>query len=171
LENQRAADAEHDELTGLPNRRSAVRFVSEQLADAAIARNPVWALFVDLDGFKSVNDTYGHHAGDELLVQVAARARRAVRDGDLLCRLGGDEFFLACLGLDHAGATALAGRLRHVMSLPFQVGAAEVLIGASVGLSSSHADSTVDSLLSAADTEMYADKGRRARQRARVAPR
>jgi diguanylate cyclase (GGDEF)-like protein len=165
IEDRLAVDAERDELTGLPNRRSAARFVNEQLADAEIARHPVWALYLDLDGFKSVNDTYGHHAGDELLVQVAARARRAVRDGDLLCRLGGDEFFLACLGLDHAGATALAGRLRQVMSLPFQVGAAEVIIGASVGLASSHPDSTVDSLLSAADIEMYVDKGRRARHR------
>ena len=124
-------------------------------------------LYFDLDGFKSVNDTYGHHAGDELLVQVAARARRAIREGDLLCRFGGDEFFLACPDLDEAGATALAARLRHVMSLPFQVGAVEVVIGASVGVASSHEGSTIDSLLVSADTEMYLDKGRGERRRGR----
>jgi diguanylate cyclase (GGDEF)-like protein len=168
IEDRFAVEAEHDELTGLPNRRAAVRFVTEQLTGAQITHAPVWVLFLDLDGFKSVNDAYGHHAGDELLVQVAARARRAVRDGDLLCRFGGDEFFLACAGLDQAGAVALAGRLRDVMSLPFQVGAVEVVIGASVGLASSHADSTVASLLSSADTQMYIDKGRRPRHRPHV---
>jgi diguanylate cyclase (GGDEF)-like protein len=170
LEDRLVMLAEHDELTGLPNRRSAVRFVTEQLADARGTGAPVWALFLDLDGFKSVNDTYGHHAGDELLVQVAARARRAVRDGDLLCRFGGDEFFLACPGLDHVGAAALAARLRVAMSGPFQVGAAEVSIGVSVGLASSDADSTVDTLLVAADAQMYVEKGRLSRRRVRVAP-
>jgi diguanylate cyclase (GGDEF)-like protein len=134
--------------------------MTEQLAEAKTTHASVWVLFLDLNGFKSVNDTYGHYAGDELLVQVAARARRAIRDGDLLCRFGGDEFFLACPGLDEAGAGALATRLRHVMALPFQVGASEVLIGASVGIASSRADSTVASLLSSADAEMYVDKGR-----------
>ena len=167
IEERLSAEADHDELTGLPNRRAAVRFVREQLADAEISHAPMWVLYFDLDGFKSVNDTYGHHAGDELLVQVAARARRAIREGDLLCRFGGDEFFLACPDLDEVGATALAARLRHVMSLPFQVGATEVVIGASVGLASSHAGSTIDSLLISADTEMYLDKSRGERHRGR----
>ena len=163
IEDRLTAEADHDELTGLPNRRSAIRLMTELLADAESTHAPVQVLFLDLDRFKSVNDTYGHHTGDELLVQVAARARRAVRDGDLLCRLGGDEFFLACPGLDKVRAAALAARLREVMSLPFQVGADEVLIGASVGIASSGADSTVGSLLSTADAEMYIDKARSSR--------
>jgi diguanylate cyclase (GGDEF)-like protein len=165
LEDCFVAQAEHDELTGLSNRKAAVRYVTEQLVEARVTGDPMWVLFLDLDGFKSVNDTYGHHAGDELLVQVAARAHRAIRDGDLLCRFGGDEFFLACPRLDQIGAAALAARLRDVMSRPFQVGAAEVSIGASVGLASSHAESTVDSLLRTADTEMYIDKARQPRHR------
>jgi diguanylate cyclase (GGDEF)-like protein len=156
-------------LTGLPNRGVAVRFITEQLARIRASGDQVWVLFLDLDGFKSVNDTYGHHAGDELLVQVTERTLRAVREGDLLCRFGGDEFFVACPGLDEAGATALAARLRDVMARPFQVGAAAVSIGASVGLASSDADSTADSLLRTADTEMYIDKVRQPR-RMRGAP-
>jgi diguanylate cyclase (GGDEF)-like protein len=171
LEDCLAVRAEHDDLTGLANRGVAVRYVTEQLAAARVSGAQVRVLFFDLDGLKSVNDTHGHHAGDELLVQVAARARRALREGDLLCRFGGDEFFLACPGLDQVGATALAARLRDVMSQPFQVGAAEVSIGASVGVASSDADSTVDSLLRMADSEMYIDKAREARHRMRVAPR
>ena len=169
LENRLAIQAEHDQLTGLANRRVAVRFVTEQLALSRAAGDQVWVLFLDLDGFKAVNDTFGHHAGDELLVQVTERALRAIREGDLLCRFGGDEFFVACPGLDEAGANALAARLREVMSRPFQVGADEVAIGASVGLASSDDDSTVDSLLRVADTDMYIDKARRPR-RVRGAP-
>ena len=161
LEDRLIGEAEHDELTGLPNRRSAIRYVTAELAAARVSGVPVWVLFLDLDGFKSVNDAYGHHVGDELLVQVAARARRAVRAEDLLCRFGGDEFLLACPGIDEVGATALAARLREVMARPFQVAAAQVLVGASVGLARSDTDSTIESLLSAADAEMYVDKRRR----------
>ena len=160
LEVRLASEAEHDELTGLPNRRSAVRFVEEQLADARITMAPVWAFSMDLDGFKSVNDTFGHHVGDELLVQVALRARRAVREEDLLCRFGGDEFLLVCPGLTEEQAAKLAMRFREVMSEPFQVGADEVSIGASVGFASSVDYPTVDPLLRAADAAMYVDKRR-----------
>lgn len=153
--------AEHDELTGLPNRRAAVRFIRDQLTDARYSAVSLWVLFLDLDGFKAVNDTHGHHVGDELLAQVAVRARRTVRDGDLLARFGGDEFVLACPDLQEDEANAIAARLRAVMAEPFQVGAAEVVIGASVGLASSEPASTVDSLLEAADRGMYVDKRRR----------
>ncbi len=153
--------AEHDELTGLPNRRAAVRFIREQLTDTRYSAVSLRVLFFDLDGFKAVNDTHGHHVGDELLAQVAVRARRTVREGDLLARIGGDEFVLVCPNLQEDEANAIAERLRVVMAEPFQVGAAEVTIGASVGLSSSEPDSTVDALLVAADRGMYADKRRR----------
>ena len=160
------AEADHDALTGLRNRRAAVRFIEEQLGDARGTGMPFHVLFLDLDGFKSANDTYGHHVGDELLVQVATRARRAVRASDQVYRLGGDEFLFVCPGSELAYAGGLAQRLREVMARPFQVGADQVSIGASVGLASSTADSTVDSILGAADARMYADK----RGRTRVVP-
>lgn len=168
LEDCLTGEAEHDALTGLPNRRSAARFAEDHLAEARITLSPVWALFLDLDGFKLANDTYGHHAGDELLVQVAARAHRAIRDEDLLCRFGGDEFVVVCPGVAQEDAFALAARLREVMSQPFQVGAEEVSIGASVGFASSTVDSTVDALFGAADAEMYLDKRRSTRRRGRA---
>ncbi len=147
--------AERDDLTGLPNRRAATSFIERHLTSSV---EPLWLLFVDLDDFKAVNDTFGHHVGDELLVKVAARARRTVRQGDLLCRLSGDEFVLACPGVGDDQASAIATRLRDVMAEPFQVGATQVRIGASVGVAASDPTSTVATLLSAADAAMYVDK-------------
>lgn len=152
--------ASHDSLTGLPNRRAAVEYLEEQLAIARGSDELVWVLFIDLNEFKAVNDTYGHHVGDELLVKVGVRARRAIRDGDLLCRLGGDEFVVICPGLDRVDANRLGDRLRDVMSAPFQVGEVEVFGRVSVGMASSDATSTAESMLRAADTQMYVDKRR-----------
>ncbi len=152
--------ADHDALTGLPNRRAAVGYLEEQLALASVTNETVWVLFIDLDKFKEVNDTYGHHVGDELLVKVGLRARRALRESDLLCRLGGDEFVVICPGFDSAHALGLADRLRAVMSAPFQVGDAEVFGRVSVGIAGSDATSTAESMLRAADTQMYVDKRR-----------
>lgn len=160
-EDRFVAAAEIDELTGLPNRRAAVRLISEHLALAKTTGAPLIVHFLDLDRFKAVNDTYGHHIGDELLVKVAVRARRALRDQDQLCRLGGDEFVLVCPALGHDGATALSARLRHVMSEPFQFGAEQITIGVSVGFNESALDSTVDQLLGGADAQMYLDKSAR----------
>ncbi len=148
LEHRLASESEHDELTGLPNRRSAVRYIERHLADSCVKdASPLWVLFLDLNGFKAVNDTYGHHVGDELLVKVETRARRALREGDLLSRFGGDEFVVVCPDLTSHAAAAIAARLDDVMAQPFQFGASEVSITISVGLTASKADSTVDSLL------------------------
>ncbi len=152
--------ADHDALTGLPNRRAAVAHLDEQLSLARAADEVVWVLFIDLDKFKAVNDTFGHHVGDELLVKVGLRARRALRDSDRLCRLGGDEFVVICPGLDRTRALRLADRLRAVMSDPFQIGEVEVFGRVSVGLAGSDPTSTAESLLRAADSEMYVDKRR-----------
>jgi diguanylate cyclase (GGDEF)-like protein len=122
--------------------------------------DPVSVLFIDLDKFKAVNDTFGHHVGDELLVKVGLRARRALREGDRLCRLGGDEFVVICPGLDETHAVALAARLRTVMNAPFQIGDVEVLGRISVGIARSGATSTAESILRAADEQMYVDKRR-----------
>jgi diguanylate cyclase (GGDEF)-like protein/PAS domain S-box-containing protein len=153
------AFAETDALTGLANRRGAARRIEELLVQAG-SGNGTSLLFFDIDDFKSVNDTLGHHTGDELLAKVAARAARMARTQDLLCRFGGDEFVMVCPDLDEGQAAALAEQLSTVMAEPFQIGAAEVLSGVSVGVASSDIDSTVDSLLRAADAAMYTDKRR-----------
>ena len=150
--------ADYDELTGLPNRRVAVRHLDEQLARTRISGGSVWVHFIDLDAFKEINDNYGHHVGDELLCKVAVRARRDLRAEDLLCRLGGDEFVVICPDLDRTGARQLADRLRALMAEPFQIGEIEVAGGASIGFAESRPDSTTASLLLAADHEMYVDK-------------
>ncbi|MEO8267562.1 MAG: EAL domain-containing protein [Ilumatobacteraceae bacterium] len=161
--------AETDTLTGLPNRRAATRFIGQQLVLASTRDRPVWLLYFDIDDFKDVNDRYGHHAGDDLLSKVAARTTRAVRSQDRLCRLGGDEFVLVCPGLGQRQAVMLAQRLRSVMSEPFQIDATEVLSGVSVGIASSESGSTVDSLLRAADADMYEDKRRPSRTTTAIA--
>ncbi len=162
--------AETDLLTGLPNRRVAIRTIEEQLALVEVEGRPVSVLYIDINDFKRVNDRYGHHVGDELLAKVASRTSRAVRESDRLCRMGGDEFVLVCPELASGQASALAERLRIVMSEPFQIGATEVSTGVSVGVASSSSGSTVDSLLQAADAAMYVDKARRLRRHDDVAP-
>ena len=156
--------AEDDALTGLPNRRSAIRYLGEQLSVAARAGGSVWVYFIDLNGFKEVNDRHGHHVGDELLCKVAIRVRRALRAEDHLCRFGGDEFVLICPGLDPLGAASLADRLRTVMFEPFQIGDVELPGTVAVGFAQSQRGSTVDSMLRNADEAMYADKRAPARR-------
>ncbi len=163
-----ASEAEHDALTGLPNRRGAIRIIEEQLAIAGTTGHPMTLMFLDLDRFKAVNDTYGHHVGDELLVKVSSRTLGAVRVQDQLARIGGDEFVLVCPGLTGDAVAATADRLRSVMGQPFQIGPTEVTIGASIGLAFSSPDATVDSMLHDADAQMYRDKGRRRHRIARV---
>jgi diguanylate cyclase (GGDEF)-like protein/PAS domain S-box-containing protein len=158
LSDRLAVIADDDELTGLPNRRSAVRYLDEQLGLARAAGGSVWVYFIGLTGFNDVNDRYGHRFGDELLCKVAIRARRELRPCDRLCRFGGDEFVLIGPGLDRAGAVAMSDRLRALMDEPFQIGDIEVLGTVAVGFAESRPDSTVDSLLEAADHEMYIDK-------------
>jgi diguanylate cyclase (GGDEF)-like protein len=160
LADQVAMLAELDPLTGLPNRRAASRYLDEALALARAADSTMWLVFIDINDFKSVNDTFGHHVGDELLVKVGSRARRALRTDDRLCRFGGDEFVIIAPALSRAEALALADRLRTVMSAPFQVGEVEVFGRISVGIAESDAASTAESMLRTADQQMYVDKRR-----------
>ncbi|HEY5171001.1 MAG TPA: GGDEF domain-containing protein [Acidimicrobiia bacterium] len=170
LEESLSLLADRDPLTGLPNRRAAVRFIETNLEAASAADRPLRLLVMDLDGFKAVNDALGHPAGDEVLVQLSARARHAIRDGDLLCRIGGDEFVLVCPDLSQAGADAMAERLRSVISAPFQIGSTTVAVGISIGIAASSAGTTVDDLLNDADEAMYRVKraGNRGRSTAGV---
>ena len=158
LQEQLAHRALHDPLTGLPNRASlAGRF--RQL----LAREQQFAvLFIDLDGFKAVNDRLGHAAGDELLCVVARRLQRAVRVDDVVTRLGGDEFVvLAEGGCDEAQCLALARRLGGVIAQPIAIGGERVQVEASIGVSLSAPDQRdPDELLLIADAAMYTAKQR-----------
>lgn len=149
----------HDALTKLPNR---VRFMA--VLDAAAKRasqQPAAVLYMDLDGFKEVNDTYGHEAGDQVLVAVAARLQQALDDGDTVARLGGDEFVALFNGVeDVPAALEKAEALFDVIGRPIMLtNNVEVRVGASLGLAlmPSHG-STANSILSAADGAMYAAK-------------
>jgi diguanylate cyclase (GGDEF)-like protein len=159
--------AEADPLTGLPNRGAAVRIIETNLAVARRTGTQLAVMFLDLDGFKRVNDTLGHHAGDELLVKATTRMVNAIRETDELCRFGGDEFVVACPDLSDAGSADLVERLHTVIAEPFQIGPAEVTIGISVGVASTRGEATVDDLLAAADAEMYSDKGQHKLRRPR----
>ncbi|WP_245239145.1 putative bifunctional diguanylate cyclase/phosphodiesterase [Methylobacterium platani] len=126
--------AHHDALTDLANTR-AMRQGYRALIEANDAEQPLLAvLYIDLDRFKFVNDTYGHAAGDELLQQVAARLRKNTRHGDVVARLGGDEFAVVQRVPDEAAATATAQRLIAVLSEPCDVASGRVHIGASIGV-------------------------------------
>jgi len=149
-----AHEAEHDPLTGLPNRRRMQDVLGTSLADQAVA-----VLFVDLDGFKPVNDAHGHEAGDDLLRQVAERLRACVRGQDVLSRVGGDEFVVLMPGVyDQADADAMSTRVREAVDAPFLVAGTEITISASVGVHLAASTSDPDQALRAADHAMYAMK-------------
>lgn len=127
--------AEHDPLTGLPTLRLVERFGLAGLADARRRGAPVVVLFVDLDGFRSVNDQLGHSAGDRLLVQAANRLRTVVRGADTVGRVGGDEFAVVLTQVGHlAGAQAVAERIVRSLAEPFALDGVTVTVGASVGV-------------------------------------
>jgi diguanylate cyclase (GGDEF)-like protein len=153
--------ATHDALTGLPNRTLIRDRIDQMLIRARIAQTPVAALFVDLDNFKSINDTLGHRAGDELLCAVAERLGQIVRETDALGRLGGDEFVVIADGVSlAAGPELIAERLLDALAEPFELGEAEeatVTVKASVGIATGDRE-TADDLLRDADIAMYRAK-------------
>ncbi|MDI6097438.1 GGDEF domain-containing protein [Actinoplanes sp. NEAU-A12] len=145
-----------DDLTGLANR---THFREE--VDASMAGAPpgtVSVLLIDLDGFKAVNDTLGHAAGDALLAGVAEKMRGAVRSGDLPARLGGDEFAVLLRDCDARDAERTAQRILQAMTVPIMIDGAPVRASASIGVASTEEDDDLRSLLHAADTAMYAAK-------------
>ncbi|MDQ1660549.1 MAG: hypothetical protein QOJ68_529 [Blastococcus sp.] len=157
-----------DPLTGLPNRRRLEEQVETAIWNARAGGDAVALLFLDLDGFKDVNDRLGHAAGDELLQNVAERLRARLRRHDLLARLGGDEFLVAVAGLDPATATQeaarVAGDLADAVAAPVLVRDELVSIGASVGISVYPNDGEeFAALLHEADLKMYALKVSRTR--------
>jgi diguanylate cyclase (GGDEF)-like protein len=159
LEERLSYQAFHDPLTGLANRR---RFVQE--ADVALSsrRSPgsLAALFLDLDDFKTVNDSLGHAAGDELLHAVAERIRSGLREEDVAARLGGDEFGVLLKGIpDAAYASMVSSRLLSALQAPLVIAGEAVTVGASIGIAVDTAEMTsVDHLLGDADVAMYQAK-------------
>ncbi len=153
--------ATHDALTGLPNRTLILDRVEQMLARSARSQTPVAALFVDLDNFKSINDTLGHAVGDELLKAVTARLDGVIRDADALGRLGGDEFVVISEELSMSvGPELIAERLLDALKHPFNLGAdkeTRVTVTASIGIAAGERISAED-LLRDADIAMYRAK-------------
>jgi diguanylate cyclase len=154
-----------DELTGLANRRRLLSGLDEDLGILSQEDPPfdrVALLLIDLDHFKEINDSFGHHTGDALLRQIGPRIRQVVRHGDLVARLGGDEFAVLLHGADTFEATTVAQRLSLLLQEPIDVGNASLRVGASIGvaLAPEHARSSAD-LLRCADIAMYRAKSER----------
>ena len=158
-----AYKATHDALTGLPNRSLLVDHIELALARSARDRRPVGLLFVDLDRFKIVNDTYGHDAGDDLLRALAQRMSAVLRPSDTVARLGGDEFVVLCEDIDGENdALTIAERIRVAIEqtpMPFAPDA-DIRVGASIGIAISNGGTSREpaSLLQRADAAMYRAK-------------
>jgi len=152
----------HDGLTGLPNRGFFGERLTHMLSLEPSKKHQVAVLYLDLDGFKPVNDVHGHATGDELLKIVAARLRAAVRDDDVVGRLGGDEF--ACLLTDLPGRDQLCHlvcKLFDAVSAPIQIGNISLTIRPSIGISTCAAgtdSASAETLISHADAAMYCAK-------------
>lgn len=152
--------SEHDPLTGLSNRRGFELVLQPALSRAKRSKDKLALLLLDLDDFKSINDTLGHDAGDQLLVEIAARLRKVVRDTDYLCRLGGDEFVVLMTRLERdEQAVYLANRIIETLQNPIQLGATERVITTSIGIATlgENAGNEVD-LLKCADVALYQAK-------------
>ncbi|WP_433378451.1 GGDEF domain-containing protein [Actinoplanes sp. CA-142083] len=153
-----AHHAHHDELTGLHNRRHVVSEIDRALADLASGSlDEVTVLLLDLDGFKPVNDRYGHQAGDAVLRTVASRLTGAASDGDVVGRIGGDEFLVLRRG---RGPGDLPSRATALVRLPVEAGEAPVRVGVSCGAATVRRGEVVDrdTLIGRADAAMYAEK-------------
>src|SRR3954453_6824959 len=151
-----AHQANHDPLTGLPNRTLLAQYVAERFRPGP---GGLACLFLDLDNFKVVNDSLGHTAGDELLVEVAGRLRATVRPGDLVARFGGDEFVVVCQNVNEDAAVALAGRVSDALARPMRLGGVDIRPYASVGVTVQTAEhAAADELIRDCDIAMYQAK-------------
>jgi diguanylate cyclase (GGDEF)-like protein len=152
----------HDALTGLPNRALILDRAEQALARARRLSLPAAAMFIDLDGFKEINDTFGHAAGDELLREVTGRLTSVLRSTDTVGRLGGDEFVVLIDGASMTeGAVPVASRLLEVLREPFDIaerGAGMLSVTASIGIAIG-VHTSADELLREADIALYRAKG------------
>ena len=152
--------AHHDVLTGLPNRVLLDERLDHELQRARRHRLGLALMFIDLDGFKTINDSLGHAAGDQLLQEVGKRLRAAIRDGDTAARLGGDEFVVVMTDLAHPeDAAVLAAKLLTLLCEPVELNGERVTVSASIGVAVHPQDGTDrGALMMAADSAMYAAK-------------
>lgn len=160
---QRLAD--RDDLTGLYNRRRMRELLDSAIAEAARQWQCVGLLFIDLNGFKGINDEYGHAAGDKILTMVATRIAGRVRTGDFVCRYGGDEFVVVLPSApDAAAVNRVADTIRERVALPYRIEGNEQHLTAAIGESMYPQDGeSADVLLHRADQAMYRLKARLAR--------
>jgi diguanylate cyclase (GGDEF)-like protein len=150
------ATALHDALTGLPNRTLLLERIQHALLSRRRSGKLVAVLFIDLDGFKKVNDTLGHQVGDDLLVAVGSRLTILLRPGDALARLSGDEFVIVCGDLESEGQIeGLASRLDVAISTPFVLAGLKVELSASIGIAFAGQGNDPEQLLHKADVAMY----------------
>ena len=149
--------AHHDELTKLPNRVLLKDRITQAIVQAHQRQNQLAVLFIDLDYFKTINDSLGHEVGDQLLQMAAIRLQNCLRKEDSIARLGGDEFVLTIAALsDSSDAALVAQKALDALNMPFFIGRRELHVSASIGISLYPADGTnVETLMRAADTAMY----------------
>lgn len=149
-------DAYHDGLTDLPNRAFFHNVLNQQLSLCRRNNTELAVLYIDLDGFKQVNDSYGHAHGDELLRTVSTRIKNAIRASDIAARLGGDEFAIALIYSNLENATLFARKLIEIISAPYQIDTNKVIISASIGVAGYPLSAMEgDTLLKNADHAMY----------------
>jgi len=157
-----AQRALHDPLTGLANRELLLAQLENAVAHHRAGRSSarIAVLYCDLDKFKSVNDSLGHAAGDDLLIAASERLQSCIRPSDVLARLGGDEFVILCDDIEEgANALRLARRIREAMAVPFEIAGSHVQVTVSIGIATtSDAHSSSDELLRQADIAMYQAK-------------
>lgn len=150
-----------DSLTGLPNRRYAMQRLTQECAAAERSDAPLSLLLIDLDHFKTINDRFGHDAGDAVLVEVGRRLRETGRVGDIVCRFGGEEFLVIAVDTSQDAAMRLAERLRLAISqssLPLPQGETTLTISVGVAEKQAVACDSIDALVKAADEALYAAK-------------
>ena len=149
-----------DELTGLPNRRLLIQRFDQAVALAERQQQKVALLFLDIDGFKRINDRFGHAAGDSLLQQVAARLTQCIRASDTACRYGGDEFVILLPAIENEhSVTATAQKIRTVLAAPYTVAGTEIEVHASFGTAVYPVNGRAYlDLIAASDRKMYENK-------------
>jgi diguanylate cyclase (GGDEF)-like protein len=149
-----------DLLTGLQNRRAGMNDLAQAWSAANRSGQPVAVMMIDIDRFKSVNDTYGHAVGDKVLIEVATAIRAAARKADSVCRMGGEEFLVVCRNTELKATLQAAERLRKkVNALRIKAAAAEIQVSLSIGVAIRESDMPeADALVNAADKALYAAK-------------
>ncbi len=151
--------ANADPLTGLPNRRMYEEHLGAALARSRRQRSPLALMYLDLDNFKQINDSLGHAAGDQVLVEFGKRIRSVLRETDMLARLAGDEFTIVLEAVNSLGACErVASKILEALQAPFDISGKALAVSASIGVAFSGADSSAESMASHADASLYSAK-------------